>query len=55
MNRHIAEALSVEEGAAAKKEGLPRKLWERFKSRIESLGDKPEEVGGSGERRSGDD
>ena len=60
MNRHIAEALSDVNGAAAKvdgggakKEGLPRKLWERFKSKIESIGEKPE--AGSGERRSGDE
>lgn len=54
MNRHIAEALS-DTGAVAKGEGLPRKLWERFKSKIESLGDKPEAGSGAGERRSGDD
>ncbi len=43
MNRHIAEALSEAEGVAGlKTEGLPRKLWERFKSKIESLGEKSE-------------
>lgn len=52
MNRHIAEALSEADGAAGvKKEGLSRKLWERFKSRIESLSEKPESVSGSEERR----
>ena len=54
MNRHIAEALSeAEDIAGLKKEGLPRKLWERFKSKIESLGEKAEVVGGTGERRKG--
>ena len=54
MNRHIAEALSeAEDIAGLKKEGLPRKLWERFKSKIESLGDKAEVVSGPEERRKG--
>jgi phosphate acyltransferase len=52
MNRHIAEALSEAEGIAGlKREGLPRKLWERFKSRIESLGEKAEAVGEPEDRR----
>jgi hypothetical protein len=52
MNRHITEALSEADGAAgARKEGLPRKLWERFKSKIESLGEKNESPSGSEERR----
>jgi phosphate acyltransferase len=56
MNRHIAEALSEMDGAAGiKKEGLPRKLWERFKSKIESLGEKTESVGESEERRKSGD
>jgi len=43
MNRHIADALSAADGLAGdKKEGLPRKLWQRFKSKIESLGEKDE-------------
>ena len=43
INRHIAEALSeIDTAAGIKKEGLPRKLWERFKSKIESLGEKTE-------------
>lgn len=51
VNRHIAEALSLADGVAGlKKEGLPRKLWERFKSKIESLGEKAESAGESGER-----
>ena len=52
MNRHIAEALSGADGAdGAKKEGLPRKLWERFKSKIESLGEKAESTNVPEERR----
>jgi glycerol-3-phosphate acyltransferase PlsX len=56
MNRHIAEALSeTEDAAGLKKEGLPRKLWERFKSKIESLGEKSETVSGPEERRKSGD
>jgi hypothetical protein len=56
INRHIAEALSEADGAVGvKKEGLPRKLWERFKSKIESLGDKAEPASGPAERRKSDD
>jgi hypothetical protein len=52
MNRHIAEALSEAEGIAGfKREGLPRKLWERFKSKIESLGENAEAVGEPEDRR----
>jgi hypothetical protein len=44
--------LSEADGAAgARKEGLPRKLWERFKSKIESLGEKNESPSGPEERR----
>lgn len=54
MNRHIAEALSeAEDIAGLKKEGLPKKLWERFKSKIESLGEKAEVGGETGDRRKG--
>lgn len=43
MNRHIADALAAADGLVGdKKEGLPRKLWHRFKSKIESLGEKSE-------------
>lgn len=45
MNRHIADALAAAAAdglAGDKKEGLPRKLWQRFKSKIESLGEKNE-------------
>lgn len=56
MNRHIAEALSeTDDAVGLKKEGLPRKLWERFKSKIESLGEKTETVSGPEERRKSGD
>lgn len=52
VNRQIAQALAALDGAGSdKKEGLPRKLWERVKSKIESLGDKSEPETGAGERR----
>jgi glycerol-3-phosphate acyltransferase PlsX len=52
INRHIAEALSeMDATPGAKKEGLPRKLWERFKSKIESLSEKAEAGSSAGERR----
>jgi glycerol-3-phosphate acyltransferase PlsX len=53
VNRHIADALGDAEGVGAKKDGLPRKLWERFKSKIESLGEKAEPDGEPEERRGG--
>ena len=56
MNRHITEALGDADGAeGAKKEGLPRKLWDRFKSKIDSLGEKPSPAVGDDRRRSGDE
>ena len=52
INRHIAEALSeIDVVDGVKKEGLPRKLWERFKSKIESLGEKTESASGAEQRR----
>jgi glycerol-3-phosphate acyltransferase PlsX len=52
INRHIGEALSEVDGVAGgKKEGLPRKLWERFKSKIEALGEKSEPASEAEERR----
>ena len=55
INRHIADALDQTEGAAGRKDGLPKKLWERFKSKIELLGEKTEaESGPEGRRRGGD-
>jgi glycerol-3-phosphate acyltransferase PlsX len=41
MNHHIADALAAADGlAGAKKEGLPRTLWQRFKSKFESHSEK---------------
>jgi glycerol-3-phosphate acyltransferase PlsX len=52
MNRHIADALAdLEHGTEEKKEGLPQKLWHRFKSKIESIGDKAEPASAAEERR----
>jgi glycerol-3-phosphate acyltransferase PlsX len=56
MNLHIAEALDAADGLAGdQKEGLPRKLWQRFKSKIESLGEKTEAEDGRGEGRGRDE
>jgi len=55
INRHIADALGEMDGATEKREGLPRKLWQRFKSKIESLGDKTEAESHPPERRRGGD
>jgi len=41
--------------AGDQKEGLPRKLWQRFKSKIESLGEKTEAEDGRGEGRGRDE
>jgi len=55
INHHIADALAdMDLGAGEKKAGLPQKLWHRFKSKIESMGEKVEPASGSAERR-GDD
>jgi len=43
VNRHIDEILGDAE-AGSKKEGLPQKIWQRIKSKIESLGDETESV-----------
>lgn len=54
MNRHIAEALGNADGAElANKEGLPRTLWDRFKAKIDALGDKASPKVGDDRRRSG--
>lgn len=52
VNRHINEILGdVEEGA--KKEGLPHKIWQRIKSKIESLGEEAESEHEREERKDG--
>ena len=53
INRHIGEALAESPGVVTKKEGLSRKLWERFKSKIEALGEKTEPEPTPEERRRG--
>jgi hypothetical protein len=45
--------LAESPGVGTKKEGLSRKLWERFKSKIESLGEKTEPEPTPEERRRG--
>jgi glycerol-3-phosphate acyltransferase PlsX len=42
VNRHIDEVLGDGEAVGAKKEGLPQKIWQRIKSKIESLSDESE-------------
>ena len=54
MNRRIAKALGDDEaGEEGKKEGLPQKLWARFKSKIDSMADKAEPEADEEERRKG--
>ena len=49
---NMPEVLSEADGAAGvKKDGLPKKLWERFKSKIESLGEKTQSPDVAEERR----
>ena len=56
VNRHISEVLDEMAASGEKSDGLPRKIWQRIKSKIDSLGDKPtievegEEHKGEGER-----
>ncbi len=52
VNRHITEVLGDVE-AGAKKEGLPHKIWQRIKSKIESLGDEDESADESEEQKGG--
>jgi len=56
MNHHIADALAeLQHGAGGKIAGLPQKIWHRFKSKIESIGEKDQPASGSAERRRGGD
>lgn len=41
VNRHISEELGQIAGLADDKDGAPRNIWQRIKSKFESLGDKP--------------
>jgi len=52
VNRYITEILGDVE-AGAKKEGLPHKIWQRIKSKIESLGDEAEGVEEGEEQKGG--
>ena len=52
VNRHIAEILGDAE-AGGKKEGLPHKIWQRIKSKIESIGDEPESADQTEEQKGG--
>jgi glycerol-3-phosphate acyltransferase PlsX len=46
VNRHIIDVLSeMESISGEKKDRLPRKIWQRIKSKIESFGDKPDTTG----------
>lgn len=52
VNRHIAEILGDAE-VGGKKEGLPHKIWQRIKSKIESIGDEPESADQTEEQKGG--
>jgi len=53
VNRHISEALgSVATGTG--KEALPRKIWQRLRSKIEGLGEPPAEQKEGKEKESGE-
>jgi fatty acid/phospholipid biosynthesis enzyme len=51
VNRHINEVLGAAE--AVLKEELPQTFWQRLKSKIEHIGEKPEAAEGSEERKRG--
>jgi glycerol-3-phosphate acyltransferase PlsX len=53
INGHINQALGEMAGSGEKKDGLPRKIWQRIKSKIDSLGDKPA-AEGEGEEHKGE-
>src|SRR5262245_19092342 len=41
INGHISQVLGEMGGSGEKRHGLPSKIWQRIKSKIDSLGDKP--------------
>ena len=41
INGHISQVLGETGGSGEKRHGLPSKIWQRIKSKIDSLGDKP--------------
>jgi glycerol-3-phosphate acyltransferase PlsX len=50
INGQISRVLGNADGSD-KKDGLPRKIWQRIKSKIDSLGDKPSTEGETEERQ----
>ena len=55
MNRHVTDVLGdIPETSSEKKDGLPRKIWQRIKSKIESLGHKPATTAEKEEREGGE-
>jgi phosphate acyltransferase len=54
INGHISRALADMAGSGEKKDGFPRKIWQRIKSRIDSLGDKPPATEDETEERKGE-
>jgi phosphate acyltransferase len=56
VNRHITEVLGQTAGMSdEKKDGLPRKIWQRVKSKIESLGNKAGTTAEKEEREGGEE
>ncbi|MBI3057860.1 MAG: hypothetical protein HYY81_00885, partial [Deltaproteobacteria bacterium] len=54
VNRHIIEVLGeLGEAGGEKSEKLPRKIWRRIRSKIESFGEKPTAEGEGREGKSG--
>jgi glycerol-3-phosphate acyltransferase PlsX len=53
INGHISQALEDTGGNGDKKDGLSKKIWQRIKSKIDSLGDKPTTEDEMEERKGG--
>ena len=54
VNRHIVEVLGkAVEAGGEQGEKLPRRIWQRIRSKIESLGEKPDPEGEGRESKSG--
>ena len=53
VNRHISEELAQLAGLAADKDGASRNIWQRIKSKFESLGDKSGSTAEKEEREGG--
>jgi phosphate acyltransferase len=54
INGHISRALADMAISGEKKDGFPRNIWQRIKSKIDSLGDKPPASEGETEERKGE-